>query len=494
MRSSWLRIAPIAACALFAGSGLSGATDDRLQALRDAFSTAHGEGFKIERMASYVAQVFQQIDVNGDGLEQQEIDRAIQKVNAQRRSQIISQYLRYDLDGNFEITADEVVSAALDRGLTASQTGEGTNRAKRRQEEALKKIMRDDQNGDGVITLDELKTVKIDTERRDRSLSHVGIAQALLAFDQTGDGRVTQIEAFAALSQAFANDDIASAEVAVPHGCKVSGVDPESAVVLIGAYEGESVSTVSVAGQDEETSTAAIFVEDGSQKLTLFLTSYDAMVWRIEGATERVAQVVLTSRNVNPADRMTAAGVVGIDREKVSFIAGRQCLPHFHKANSSDEIIAGVKLRQLIGRDPDVTIGTYAANTIHVPSGLMSKTKGSFKIGNMHPAFASRLKRFSPGGIVEIDVSRVVSDTKAEAYQVLPQEAGLVQLLSEGALIQDRHDSFQIVKKIRYPAGLSGAHRVKFLLRKGVPEPEGNPGHSCVFSEEHGELIDGMGC
>ncbi|MGE3876661.1 MAG: EF-hand domain-containing protein, partial [Parvibaculaceae bacterium] len=323
MQLKWLRIAPVMASFMLASAGASGAADDRLQALRDAFSLAHGESFKIDRMASYVAQVFQQIDVNGDGLEQQEIERATQKVNALRRAQIISQYLRYDLDGNFEITTEEVVSAALDRGLTASQTGEGTNRTKRRYEEALKKIMRDDQNGDGVITLDELKAVKIDTERRDRSLSQISIAQALLVFDQTGDGRVTQIEAFAAISQAFANDDIESAQVAAPPGCKVSGVDPESAVVLIGVYEGESVSTVSVAGQDKETSTAAIRVEEGSQKLTLFLTSYDAMVWRIEGATDRVAQVVLTSQYVNPADRMTAAGVVGIGREKVSFVAGR---------------------------------------------------------------------------------------------------------------------------------------------------------------------------
>ena len=38
---------------------------------------------------------------------------------------------------------------------------------------------------------------------------------------------------------------------------------------------------------------------------------------------------------------------------------------------------------------------------------------------------------------------------------------------------------------------LGGAHGVKFLLKKGVPEPEGDPVHACVFSEEKGEAIHG---
>lgn len=46
-----------------------------------------------------------------------------------------------------------------------------------------------------------------------------------------------------------------------------------------------------------------------------------------------------------------------------------------------------------------------------------------------------------------------------------------------------------INKKIRFPAGLAGAHSVKFLLLRGVPKPDGNPGHSTVISEETGEAL-----
>jgi hypothetical protein len=129
----------------------------------------------------------------------------------------------------------------------------------------------------------------------------------------------------------------------------------------------------------------------------------------------------------------------------------------------------------------------------------MSKSAGSFEVGGNGVSadgrsFKHMLERFNPGGIFQIDASEVVSDTKVETYQVLPQEAGLIQLIHEGALVADGSQSFQIVKKIRYPAGLYGAHRVKFVLRKGVPQPDGNPGHSCVFSEELGELIEGAAC
>jgi hypothetical protein len=66
---------------------------------------------------------------------------------------------------------------------------------------------------------------------------------------------------------------------------------------------------------------------------------------------------------------------------------------------------------------------------------------------------------------------------------VLPQEAGLIQLEQSGVLSQNQSGEFLIHRQIRFPAELSGAHGVKFLLLRGVPKPEGDPGHSCVIDE-----------
>ena len=82
---------------------------------------------------------------------------------------------------------------------------------------------------------------------------------------------------------------------------------------------------------------------------------------------------------------------------------------------------------------------------------------------------------YSPGGLVEIDPKAVVSSLPAQTYEVFPQEAGLVQLLESGALKQNRAGEYVVQKKTRLPAGLAGAHSVKFLLLRGTPLPDGTP-------------------
>ena len=49
--------------------------------------------------------------------------------------------------------------------------------------------------------------------------------------------------------------------------------------------------------------------------------------------------------------------------------------------------------------------------------------------------------------------------------------------------------SFRIVRKMRFPTGLGGAHAVRFVLAKGVEMPDGDPSHSTIVSEETGEEL-----
>jgi hypothetical protein len=101
----------------------------------------------------------------------------------------------------------------------------------------------------------------------------------------------------------------------------------------------------------------------------------------------------------------------------------------------------------------------------------------------------SEFRRFSPGGVIEIDPRRVVASMPVERYEVLPQQAGLLQLVKQGKLAENGRGEFLIKEKIRFPAELHGAHSVKFLLLRGVPLPDGSPGHSQVISEETGERL-----
>jgi hypothetical protein len=85
--------------------------------------------------------------------------------------------------------------------------------------------------------------------------------------------------------------------------------------------------------------------------------------------------------------------------------------------------------------------------------------------------------------VVQIDPATVVAAAPAVAYEVLPQQAGLSQLLRAGVL-KRQGDSYLVLRPMpRLPAGLYGAHSVQFVLGPGVPMPPGNPGHSSIRDE-----------
>jgi hypothetical protein len=171
-------------------------------------------------------------------------------------------------------------------------------------------------------------------------------------------------------------------------------------------------------------------------------------------------------------------------------------------------------VRNETGKEP-IVAARYAVSSFSAPSGgitpvvganqpgtptlIIQKQSGTLQVeGNANiviqsgPAdIAREVDRFYPDGVVEIDPAAVVASDKAERYGVLPSQAGLLQLVSAGALTKSNNGEFHIRQKIRFPAGLAGAHSARFLLLRGVPVPDGNPGHSCVISEETGQPVAG---
>ena len=96
-----------------------------------------------------------------------------------------------------------------------------------------------------------------------------------------------------------------------------------------------------------------------------------------------------------------------------------------------------------------------------------------------------------PGGVQQIAVKDVVRDASIQDYQVLPREAGLLRLIQDGTLEVVGVDNFKIAPKMRYPGGLTRLNRVRFTFKEGVPQPDGNPGGSCVILEEGSRLLEG---
>src|ERR1051326_7344533 len=95
------------------------------------------------------------------------------------------------------------------------------------------------------------------------------------------------------------------------------------------------------------------------------------------------------------------------------------------------------------------------------------------------------------------DAGRMIArEVRAQARDaaILRASHDLLQLLEEGKLEPGRNGELVVRAPMRYPADLFGASSMRFLVPRGVPVPEGDPGHSCVMSEETGRAISKTSC
>lgn len=486
---------------------------------------------------SQVGPLLLEIDRDGNGLDQKDIDQTKRIHDARWRAQLVSRNLVYDLDGDLVVTREEAETAiAYQMSRRASRAGDISqlNANKRQRDQQVNKIMQGDADGNQRLEGLELSVLPegSDESRRQQNFS-ADLAQALIKADPNSDGLVTESETLVILSKVA--DGYAEAVAQFQQSRKSTGgnvsvgncptlsVPEKSKLVLLGTYEGASISTVSLAGQDEVTQVATLDIEAGSDPITLVISSYNAIIWKFTGATDRIAKVYVGSSQVNSADGKSAAGVTGLPKDKVGFLTGLRCLGQFSEALSPQATMASARIAKLAGRPVDTLLASYSSNVIHLPSG--DGAKPSESIGNSNGLtiidgnkriiigangelkvevagagqndgldwIKREMLRFSPGGVQAINIKDVVSEAKPEVYGVLPQQAGLLQLTSEGKIKSMGGNGFLILQKIRYPAGLAGAHSVKFTLSKGVPAPDGDPGHSCVFSEADAAYIEGSG-
>jgi hypothetical protein len=284
---------------------------------------------------------------------------------------------------------------------------------------------------------------------------------------------------------------------AVRMACAMPAPSEKAKIVLLSAYETDALSSVTLGSQDAVVYAGRVVVERGREPLYLVMPSQSATIWQFSGAVERIERVVMTSSITAPktgnALQPPLVGATGIAPERISFFGRPDCVEYFSEIPSSSSLQAIAAVRNAIGKEPDVVAFKYSVNSFTVPSGKIDMpgdelqqplfTKKQVGSGRAREA----MYRFFRGGVVEIDPKTVVARMPATTYEVLPAQAGLAQLLETGALTQNSSREYIVRQKIRFPPGLYGAHSVTFLIMKGAPYPDGNPGHSCVVMEEAGE-------
>jgi len=261
--------------------------------------------------------------------------------------------------------------------------------------------------------------------------------------------------------------------------------------VLLGTYEGDAMANVHVGNPYDETTTSNITIQPGKTPLYIVATSYEAQIWVLSGAVERVEKLVIAAPRGG-----ARSGVVGLARDRVSFAgkAGQACMNYFYKSGTRETAQARKAFEARLGSDVDHVGGIYSLSSVSLPDMTFKDLAPSASSRTAPGDFEAESWRsglqFTPRGLVRFDPTSVVASEPARPYEVLPQEFGLSQLVGSGHL--ERHGSamFRIVRPIaQFPAGLAGAHAVQFALADGVPMPAGDPGHSCVTSEGANEAI-----
>ncbi len=503
----------------------------------------------------HLLTMFDQADFDGGGVMQSDYERAARVRNAQQRAARITAILRYDLNGDGKVTRAEVIEVETHPPLTqvgAPPAAPAPAQNSDASQQVVDRLMALDANRDGALVLSEM--LSFANEQTQRTASRYKSELTLPKFlDEDGDGAVSRAEFKALFDHVFQaadgnNDDrlspgereilpdrlarLRQREAAASRAqleaeqakkkaakCGIPQIPKTAKLVLLSAQEGQALSTASLGGDDEAATVARIVVERGRDELALVLTSTDAIVWQIEGNTERVSMVFVASRTGDAANT-PRVGVVGIAREKVAFAKSAGCVWPVSSERRNVPTADADRFAIELGRKPDAIFATYDVPTIALPSGTID-TVSPFPGALSGPANGpatdiwNLMLEYNPKGLVDVDPAQIVAATKTARSAVRPQEAGLAQLVESGALevtgtarivqvgtsqvqLSDGDDrirfaaggpievrtipkQYTIKSQINIPGGLHGGHAVTFVLPANVPEPKGDVGHSEIL-------------
>ena len=334
-----------------------------------------------------------------------------------------------------------------------------------------------------------------------------------MALDPDRDGRLTRPELWAVVERVFAKVDTdgdreispaeytpietrVAAALRLQHQarCALPSVSAGALVIALSTYDAEALSLVAVGGLDQETNALDISIEPGPEPLYIVATSHSSMIWRVSGATERVARFAISAYETDPAG-ISASGAVGLPADKVTVLKAG-CLGYFNEQREIDPVAQAIW--RGAGRQIDAAITNKRPRSIAVPSGQVEQPdrRNAPEVPDGFDATTWRaVTRFWSAGLVAIDPREVVAASSVEPYVVLPSQAGISQLIGSGALQWvPPTQLYRIVKPIpRLPPGMGGGHSVNFILEPGIPTPPGDPVHSCLMDAQ-GTPLAGTRC
>lgn len=193
-------------CALIAALTLNvsatppaNAQNDATAELKVAFDEFKKNAGKNSQAFALVSQMYLTVDRNGDGISKEEIDAAQILQEARSRAKSASQLLAFDLDADFVVTADEIVTVSGSKTRFDGPADEAQKANMDRQSKALlKKYMVNDADNSNSLAGKELYASSGETGNarasRNGEFIATNLARAMLKADPNTNGVLTVSE------------------------------------------------------------------------------------------------------------------------------------------------------------------------------------------------------------------------------------------------------------------------------------------------------------
>ncbi|MBW8722574.1 MAG: hypothetical protein JF626_12105, partial [Polaromonas sp.] len=248
-----------------------------------------------------------------------------------------------------------------------------------------------------------------------------------------------------------------------------------------GAYSGSKLD-FQIDQSGHEATRFDVFVNEPGKKVVLALGAYEPSVWNIRWSAGTVVAGVF----VSGYHRQAVAGLGSEVPVLNASYDNRSSCGYFY-LDRNDVAKSDAMVRKLFGRSAQtyfvasggqVTFGNQAASYIQGQGPAVE----SFRDKNAPLAGQPGIEQLLREGKLRIATQQDVSAWQSAVSRAnnLPQlnVVGAGPQRSSGDI--SAGNTYVVIKPMRYPAGLYGAHSVTFLVAAGVPRPEGNPGHSPV--------------
>jgi uncharacterized membrane protein len=271
--------------------------------------------------------------------------------------------------------------------------------------------------------------------------------------------------------------------VKVSDACTVFAgqLPPDYVLYAGGAYSGSKLD-FQIDQSGHEATRFDVFVNEPGKKVVLALGAYEPSVWNIRWSQGTVVAGVF----VSGYHRQALAGLGSEVPVLNASYDNRSSCGYFY-LDRNDVAKSDAMVRKLFGRsaqtyfvasDGQVTFGNQAASYLQGAGPSVD----SFRDKNAPLAGQPGIEQLLREGKL-----RIATQQDVAAWQsAVSRSQNLPQLNVVGAGPQRTYgdisagNAYVVIKPMRYPAGLYGAHSVTFLVAAGVPRPEGNPGHSRV--------------